>query len=87
MVTSSWKLAGNSGTNPPTNFLGTNDNKPLVIKTNGNEALRIDDTGNAGIGTVMPQVRLPAKGNRIRLESADGSRMLDLKSCCFRHTK
>jgi|APLak6261674355_1056100.scaffolds.fasta_scaffold00204_10 hypothetical protein len=42
----SWELTGNSGTNPATNFLGTTDSQPLVIKTNGAEAMRIDPEGN-----------------------------------------
>jgi hypothetical protein len=40
-----WDLTGNSGTNPATNFLGTRDDQPLVIRTNGTEALRITGTG------------------------------------------
>jgi hypothetical protein len=39
-----WDLTGNSGTNAATDFLGTRDNQPLVIRTNGTEALRV--TGN-----------------------------------------
>ena len=46
-----WQLTGNSGTNPTTDFLGTSDNKPLLIKTQGREALRIDSSGNVGLGT------------------------------------
>jgi hypothetical protein len=30
-----WKLAGNAGTNPSTDFIGTTDAQKLVIKTNG----------------------------------------------------
>jgi hypothetical protein len=30
---SNWALKGNAGTVPGTNFLGTTDNNPLVIKT------------------------------------------------------
>lgn len=43
---SSWGMSGNSGTNPPSDFLGTTDGQPLVIKVNGERALRIapDDT-------------------------------------------
>jgi hypothetical protein len=40
-----WDLMGNSGTNAATDFLGTRDNQPLVIRTNGAEALRIPATG------------------------------------------
>jgi hypothetical protein len=29
-----WEITGNSGTNPPTNFLGTTDAQPLVMKMN-----------------------------------------------------
>ncbi len=46
---SSWNLSGNNGTNPATNFLGTTDYQPLVIKTNGNEAMRIDTAGQLGV--------------------------------------
>ena len=34
----SWSTTGNTGTNPPTNFIGTTNNKPLVIVTNNNTA-------------------------------------------------
>jgi len=37
----SWGLTGNSGTSPSTNFIGTNDDKELVIKTNNQERLRV----------------------------------------------
>ncbi|WP_294276133.1 cell wall anchor protein [uncultured Chryseobacterium sp.] len=37
----SWGLTGNSGTNPPKNFIGTNDDKELVFKTNNQERLKV----------------------------------------------
>jgi hypothetical protein len=40
-----WDLSGNKGTNPTTNFLGTTDNQPLVIKANGAERMRIGPDG------------------------------------------
>jgi hypothetical protein len=50
-----WDLTGNIGTNPETDFLGTRDNQPLVIRTNGAEALRIDGSGSVVIGAeVLP---------------------------------
>ncbi len=41
-----WSTFGNTGINPLTNFLGTTDGQPLVVKTNGVERLRFDAAGN-----------------------------------------
>ncbi len=51
---SGWGLTGNSGTTPGTNFLGTTDNKDLVIETNSTEAMRVTSAGAVGIGTSTP---------------------------------
>jgi hypothetical protein len=61
----SWSLTGNSGTTPPTNFLGTKDAKALVFKTNNTERMRINSTadGNVGIGTTTPAQKLHVNGN------------------------
>ncbi|WP_370901490.1 cell wall anchor protein [Chryseobacterium gossypii] len=37
----SWNLAGNPGTTPTDNFIGTTDDKELVFKTNNTERMRI----------------------------------------------
>ena len=49
-----WKTSGNTGTNAASHFLGTNDNVPLVIKTNNTEKLRVTPTGEIGFGTTTP---------------------------------
>ncbi len=36
-----WKLVGNTGTNPTTNFLGTTDAQDLVLRSNNVEHLRV----------------------------------------------
>jgi hypothetical protein len=40
--TAFWSTTGNTGTTPGTNFIGTNDAKPLMIKVNGQNSGYID---------------------------------------------
>jgi hypothetical protein len=40
-----WQLDGNANIDVATNFLGTTDAKPLVVKTGGNEAMRVRPDG------------------------------------------
>lgn len=49
----SWELNGNTGIDS-TNFLGTIENEPLIIKTHATERLRITPDGQVGIGTPAP---------------------------------
>jgi hypothetical protein len=49
LVAQSWSLTGNAGTNPPTNFLGTTDNKPIVFKTNNVQRVSISNYIYGGI--------------------------------------
>ena len=51
LVNAGWKLAGNTGTNSSTDFVGTTDARDLVFKTLNNERMRINSSGNVGIGT------------------------------------
>jgi hypothetical protein len=77
-----WQLTGNSGTNPNSNFLGTKDNQPLTIKTNGAEQFRVTSEGNVGIGASSPirQLQISERGSTsqpdvegIGLEHTSGS--------------
>jgi hypothetical protein len=66
-----WDTAGNAVTGGE--FLGTNNNAPLVIKTADTEKVRIDPTGRIGIGTPNPQHSLHlAAGNGLRIEGGIG---------------
>ena len=48
---SGWNLMGNSGINPGTNFIGTSDVAPLIIKVNNVKSGYVDTgTNNTGIG-------------------------------------
>ncbi|WP_320815258.1 tail fiber domain-containing protein [Flavobacterium sp.] len=61
-----WTLTGNAGTAPATNFLGTTDAQPLVIRTNNTEKIRIKSNGKVGIGEPNPtDATLEVKGNTI----------------------
>lgn len=55
---SGWGTTGNTGTNPVTNFLGTTDNQPMVVRTNNTEQVRVTVTGSVGIGTNNPTSKL-----------------------------
>lgn len=57
-TSSNWSLIGNSGTNPTTNKVGTTDNQDFVLVTNNTEKLRVNSTGNVGIGTTTPSTKL-----------------------------
>lgn len=52
----SWRLTGNSGVNPETNFIGTVTNDPLAFRTNNVERMRVTSTGVVGIGTATPEI-------------------------------
>jgi hypothetical protein len=64
-----WELTGNTGTTAA-NFLGTNDDQPLVIKTNDSEAMRIDPNGHVGVGTASPTQQLTLGSGNIFLPNA-----------------
>jgi hypothetical protein len=49
-----WSVTGNSGTNSTNNFIGTTDAVDLVIRTSNLEAMRVNTSGNVGIGTSNP---------------------------------
>ncbi|MFZ1786421.1 MAG: tail fiber domain-containing protein [Ferruginibacter sp.] len=49
-----WKLTGNSGTNPGTNYIGTNDNTDLAFRINGFERMHLSKEASLGIGEFNP---------------------------------
>ena len=46
---SDWTMSGNAGTNPATQYIGTSDNKDVVFKANGQEALRLKANGDISL--------------------------------------
>ena len=68
----SWNVQGNAGTNPATDFVGTTDDKDLVMKTNNIERIRINSNGNIGVGTSPdPNIAFRAQGRSQFLSSVD----------------
>lgn len=68
-----WQLAGNSGASSP--FLGTTDNYPLDIRTNGELRMRIQSDGitflygsKISLGYYTPVEKLQVSGNAIFLK-------------------
>jgi hypothetical protein len=46
-----WSLSGNSGIDTSRQFIGTNDNNPMIFHTSGYERMRLFADGNLGINT------------------------------------
>ncbi|MDO9375075.1 MAG: hypothetical protein Q7T76_11680 [Ferruginibacter sp.] len=70
-TSNNWSLGGNSSTDPLTQFLGTNDNTSLVIKTNATERMTITANGNIGLNNNNPIFKLEiasaTQNNHLRL--------------------
>ena len=69
--TVAWKLKGNAGTNPSTNFIGTTDAQDFVIRTDNTERARILATGELGISTTTPTQPLDVNGKMRYRPGAD----------------
>lgn len=60
-TTGGWKLDGNFGTTPGTDFIGTTDATDLVFKTQGLEKMRITTSGKVGIDENNPTSSLQVR--------------------------
>jgi hypothetical protein len=61
-----WNMAGNTGTNPTTHFIGTLDAQPLLFKTSGQEGFRLLPDGKFGIGTSTPTEKFEVAGGNAK---------------------
>jgi hypothetical protein len=74
MANGSWSLTGNAGTDPATDFLGTTDLQPLILKSAGQEGLRIENFGaTVRLGGLSSRVvNIPGEG--LSITDADAGR-------------
>lgn len=64
---SAWSLIGNHNTDSTINYLGTDDNNPLIIKTNNQNRIKVMGGGSVGINTNTPTNTLDINGSlRVR---------------------
>jgi len=67
-----WKLTGDSGITS-SNFLGTTDNKDLVVATSDTERIRVSSSQNVGINQSSPTTKLHITGTAPVIKIEDGS--------------
>ena len=58
-----WTTVGNSLTVTGTDFIGTSDNNPFVLKTKSSEYMRFTTNLNVGVGVTNPQLDIEIKGD------------------------
>jgi hypothetical protein len=66
-----WRLGGNSGTNPATDFIGTINNVAMRIRTNGLDRMQLNTTGQVQVGTVLAATELLEVNGAMRVFSAN----------------
>jgi len=76
-IPNAWKLSGNGGTVPGTNFIGTTDSTDWVIKTNGSERARVRSDGRL---SVAANRYVPIQLIRLSNENVSGCNFLSVKS-------
>ena len=54
LIGACWSVTGDSGSNPATNFLGTTDAQPLVLRTGNAQSLRIEPAAIASGSPALP---------------------------------
>lgn len=66
LIGACWSVTGDSGSNPATNFLGTTDAQPLVLKTHNARHLRIDPSSQlSGATPITANILAGSSGNMV----------------------
>lgn len=69
---SGWDIAGNNGTSPGPNMVGTTDGTGMDFRTNNNICMSISAAGNVGFGGAAPGVPFAVGGNGGNVYATDG---------------
>ena len=67
-----WSLHGNKLKEPEKKYLGTKNERPLIIKTNEEEAMRVTAERQVGIGTPSPEAKLHVVDGNVVFDGEDG---------------
>ncbi len=70
---SNWKLGGNTGTNPVTDFIGTTNAFPLDLRTNGATRMRVNTTGQVQMGTIAVATEQLEVNGAVKLTGASAA--------------
>ena len=74
-----WSLTGNAGTDGATNFIGTTDDEPLVLKSNNAALLEINESTNAFYISSYDQLLDPALQSGVEVVATNGGSNLRLR--------
>jgi len=72
-----WKLTGNRGTTPATNFIGTIDNNILAFRVNNTERMFLRSTGADVFQNLRVQGTLDNTDNQIRIHNNNSNTFFD----------
>ena len=76
---SGWGLSGNAGTDGTTNFIGTTDDEPLVLRSNNAALLEINESTSAFIVSSYDQLLDPALQSGVEVAATNGGSNLRLR--------
>ena len=71
-LNNAWKTAGNVGTSPPGNFLGTIDNQPLEVRVDNQRAFRLEAPGSNSVNVIGGWIGNNVSGGAVGATIAGG---------------
>ena len=78
---SDWTMHGNAGTDPNVNYIGSSDNRDVVLKSNGTDRLRLLSNGDIHMNSLTNEIGLLFRGPDGILKIGDGDNSNDATPC------